>query len=115
MVSHSLPCAILCILKLIITIQRFCAKVMEKDEESQGVVVHFDGWSSRYDELLHIRGGRLRHLTQEQLKKKTRIRKPKVCDCVSEVHVCITIHSLCVMCALCVCVCDVCVCTCVGS
>lgn len=49
---------------------RFCAKIVEKDEETEEVLVHFDGWSSRYDELLHIGAGRLRRLSQEQLEKK---------------------------------------------
>ena len=57
--------------------KRFCAKVVDKDEETEEVVVHFDGWSSRYDELLHIRDGKLRHLTQEQL-EKTKAQKTKV-------------------------------------
>lgn len=49
---------------------RFSAKVVEKDEETEEVLVHFDGWSSRYDEFLHIGAGRLRRLSQEQLKKR---------------------------------------------
>ena len=52
--------------------------MVEKDEETEEVLVHFDGWSSRYDELLHIQAGRLRHLTPEQLEKKTKALKTKV-------------------------------------
>ena len=58
--------------------QRFRAKVVEKDEETGEVVVHFDGWSSRYDELIHIGEGRLRPLSQEQLQKASRTCKHKV-------------------------------------
>ena len=58
--------------------------MVEKEEESEEVVVHFEGWSSRYDELLHIKDGRLRHLTQEQLEKTRRTRKPKVCTLTEE-------------------------------
>ncbi|CAI8036315.1 PHD finger protein 20-like protein 1 [Geodia barretti] len=55
----------------------FRAKVVEKDEETGEVVVHFDGWSSRYDELIHIGEGRLRPLSQEQLQKASRTCKHK--------------------------------------
>lgn len=65
-------------LYIIVYCQRFCAKVVEKDEETQEVIVHFDGWSSRYDEVINISAGRLRPLTQELLLKTTRKRKPKV-------------------------------------
>ena len=58
--------------------QRFRAKVVEKDEETGEVVVHFDGWSSRYDELISIGEGRLRPLSQEQLQKASRTCKHKV-------------------------------------
>ena len=58
--------------------ERFCAKVVEKDDEEEEVVVHFDGWSSRYDEIIHIRDGRLRLLSAEQLAEKKKVRKPKV-------------------------------------
>jgi hypothetical protein len=55
----------------------FCAKVVEKDEETEEIVIHFDGWSSRYDELVHIGEGRLRHLSREQLQKTSRTCKHK--------------------------------------
>jgi len=29
---------------------RYTAKITEKDVEEEEVVVHFDGWSDRYDE-----------------------------------------------------------------
>ena len=52
--------------------------MVEKYEETEEVVVHFEGWSARYDELIHIKEGRLRHLSQEMLEKSIKTRKPKV-------------------------------------
>ena len=83
----------MCFIILCIYGDRFCAKVVEKDEEAEEVVVHFEGWSSRYDELLHIQERRLRCLSQEQLEKKARARKPKVRGSGREIAVgCFSIH-----------------------
>lgn len=54
--------------------------MVEKYEDIEEVVVHFDGWSARYDELIHVNEGRLRQLSQEQLLKCVRTRKLKVSD-----------------------------------
>ena len=54
--------------------------MVEKYEDTEEVVVHFDGWSARYDELIHVNEGRLRQMSQEQLLKCVRTRKPKVSD-----------------------------------
>ena len=51
---------------------RYTAKVTEKDVEDEEVVVHFDGWSSRYDEYVSIKSGRLRHISPEKLEQMER-------------------------------------------
>lgn len=62
----------------------YAAKVVEldiDDSEAEGeVLVHFERWSSRYDELVSVKSGRLRHLSLARLKQleKERERAKKV-------------------------------------
>ena len=55
---------------------RYVAKVLEIDEKSGEVLVHFDRWSSRYDEYIPIGSGRLRKLTANRLKELQKEREP---------------------------------------
>ena len=55
---------------------RYVAKVMEVDEDSGEVLVHFDRWSSRYDEYIPIAAGRLRKLTPSRLKALQKEKEP---------------------------------------
>lgn len=55
---------------------RYVAKVLEIDEDSGEVLVHFDRWSSRYDEYIPIGSGRLRKLTSNRLKELQKERVP---------------------------------------
>ena len=55
---------------------RYVAKVLEVDEEGKEVLVHFDRWSSRYDEFIPIGTGRLRKLTLSKLKEIQKERDP---------------------------------------
>ena len=55
---------------------RYVAKVLEIDEDSGEVLVHFDRWSSRYDEYILIGSGRLRKLTESRLKELQKEREP---------------------------------------
>ena len=43
--------------------------MVELDEEEGEVLVHFDRWSSRYDELIAISSGRLQSLSLAKLKE----------------------------------------------
>ncbi len=77
------------------------------DEDDKDVLVHFDGWSSRYDEYIEIDGGRLRVLSQEalQLAEQKRVKR-KVCVCVcARACVCVCVCA-CVCVRVCVCVCN---------
>ncbi|CAN7996074.1 unnamed protein product [Ixodes hexagonus] len=61
--------------------QWYPAKVVSLDEAEEEVLIHFEGWSSRYDEWLPLDSPRLRlathpHTRKEQLKKQTP-RKPE--------------------------------------
>lgn len=47
----------------------YAAKVVELDEKEGEVLVHFDRWSSRYDEFIAISSGRLQQLSLEKLKE----------------------------------------------
>ena len=56
------------------TVARFLAKVVETDEEEGEVLVHFSGWSSRFDEWVKLNSNRLRTpskdlLEQQELKR----------------------------------------------
>jgi len=57
----------------------YVAKVMEIEEEDNEVLVHFEKWSSRYDELIPLNSGRLHFLSsskqEEMEKEKEKIRK----------------------------------------
>ncbi len=50
--------------------------MLEIDEDSGEVLVHFDRWSSRYDEYILIGSGRLRKLTASRLKELQKEREP---------------------------------------
>ncbi|ESN94960.1 hypothetical protein HELRODRAFT_87257 [Helobdella robusta] len=41
----------------------YTAKIIGSDAEKDLVLVHFEGWNSRYDEWVHVRSNRLRPLT----------------------------------------------------
>ena len=47
----------------------YAARVVELDEKEGEVLVHFERWSSRYDELVPVNGGRLRRLSPARLKE----------------------------------------------
>ena len=81
---------------------RFVSKVVEVDEDENDVLVHFDGWSSRYDEYLEVGTGRLRWLSdqartrQQDNKKKVRGRplviRCRYSRCCMELHYHISIY-----------------------
>ena len=50
--------------------------MLEVDEDSGEVLVHFDRWSSRYDEYIPIGSSRLRKLTANRLKELQKEREP---------------------------------------
>lgn len=63
----------------------YAAKVVELDQEEKEVLVHFERWSSRYDELIPISGGRLRQLSEARLqeleKEKEKAKKVRQLNC----------------------------------
>ena len=69
--------------------------MVEKDKETEEIVVHFEGWSSRYDELIPIRDHRLRNLSQEMLEKTVRVRRPKAGVTITYIYiVCIMLSTI---------------------
>ena len=48
--------------------------MIEVDEDDGDVLVHFDRWSSRYDEYIQINSGQLRRLHPARLAKLTQER-----------------------------------------
>ncbi len=65
----------------------YAAKVLELDESSNEILVHFERWSSRYDESVPINSGRLRPLSlarQEELEKEKEKAKKVGCVCTHQ-------------------------------
>ena len=60
----------------------YVAKVVELEEGEGEVLIHFERWSSRYDELIAVKSGRLRQLSPARLKQlekeKEKIKKVDV-------------------------------------
>lgn len=60
----------------------YVAKVVELDESEGEVLIHFERWSSRYDEDVPVKSGRLRQLSPGRLKElekeKEKIKKVSV-------------------------------------
>ena len=62
---------------------RYMARIVEVDEDEGDVLVHFEGWSSRYDEYVEVGSDRLRILTAEALQRVDQLaRAKKVRTCV---------------------------------
>ena len=61
----------------------YVAKILELDESEGEVLVHFERWSSRYDEDIAVKSGRLRRLSETKLKElereKEKIKKVGAC------------------------------------
>ena len=57
----------------------YVAKVIDLEEEDNEVFVHFEKWSSRYDEFISLNSGRLHFLSvskqEEMEKEKEKIKK----------------------------------------
>ena len=49
---------------------RYAAKVIEVDEDEKDILVHFEGWSSRYDEYVEVESGRLKTLSSDLMQKE---------------------------------------------
>jgi len=68
----------------------YVARVVELVESEGEVLVHFERWSSRYDELIAVKSGRLRFLTEAKLRQLEleRERAKKVSGCqLDAVHI----------------------------
>lgn len=50
----------------------YVAKVVELEEEDKEVLVHFEKWSSRYDEYIPLKSGRLHLLSQSRQEEMER-------------------------------------------
>ena len=55
----------------------YTAKVVKLDRRKRGVLVHFEGWNSRFDEFIPIGGERLRHLSKAEAELKMEPSKVK--------------------------------------
>ncbi|XP_064455760.1 PHD finger protein 20-like isoform X2 [Ornithodoros turicata] len=53
------------------------AKVVTVDEEDGDVLIHFEGWSSRYDEWVSMDSPRLRYAPQQSTRKRLNLKSTK--------------------------------------
>ncbi len=75
---------------------RYSAKILEVDSEDITVLIHFEGWNSRYDEWIRMDSDRLRPSTRHSERKEKR-EKPLVKAVSSDRHkhnfTFVTVHS----------------------
>ncbi len=50
--------------------RRYPAKILEVDSEDLTVLIHFEGWNSRYDEWIRMESDRLRPATRHSGRKE---------------------------------------------
>lgn len=52
-----------------VVLRRYVARVVQVDQEEKEVLIHFEGWNSRYDEWISCNSFRLRPLSMENKRK----------------------------------------------
>ena len=52
-----------------IVLRRYVARVVQVDHEEREVLIHFEGWNTRYDEWISCNSFRLRQLSSENKRK----------------------------------------------
>ena len=50
-------------------LRRYVARVVQVDHEEKEVLIHFEGWNTRYDEWISCNSFRLRPLSSENKRK----------------------------------------------
>lgn len=64
MMPHSSVCLLVALI-----LHRYVARAIDKEQEENEVLVHFERWNSRYDEYIKISSQRLRALLPERREK----------------------------------------------
>ena len=57
---------------IVFTFFRYTARIMEIDPSDVSVLIHFDGWNSRFDEWMSMTSERLRCITRHSDRKDLR-------------------------------------------
>ena len=65
------------------TLFRYTAKIVNLDEVDKTVLIHFEGWNSRFDEWLGFESDRLRPLARVSARKEVakEVKALGVCTC----------------------------------
>ena len=54
------------------------SKIAKVDHKKKKILIHFEGWNSRYDEWVPFDSKKIRALPKEKIKSKSKIKELKV-------------------------------------
>ena len=59
---------------------RYVSKIAKVDHKKKKILIHFEGWNSRYDEWVSFDSKKIRPLPKEKVKSKSKTKEFKVSD-----------------------------------
>ena len=57
---------------------RYVSKIAKVDHKKKKILIHFEGWNSRYDEWVSFDSKKIRALPKEKVKSKSKVKEFKV-------------------------------------
>jgi PHD finger protein 20 len=54
------------------------SKIAKVDHKRRKILIHFEGWNSRYDEWVSFESKKIRALPKEKVKSKSKVKEFKV-------------------------------------
>ena len=57
---------------------RYVSKIAKVDHKKKKILIHFEGWNARYDEWVSFDSKKIRPLSKEKVKSKSRTKEFKV-------------------------------------
>lgn len=57
---------------------RYVSKIAKVDHKKKKILIHFEGWNSRYDEWVSFDSKKIRPLPKDKVKPKTKVKEVKV-------------------------------------
>ena len=57
---------------------RYVSKIAKVDHKKKKILIHFEGWNARYDEWVSFDSKKIRALSKEKVKSKTKVKEFKV-------------------------------------
>lgn len=65
---------------------RYVSKIAKVDPKKRKILIHFEGWNSRYDEWVSFDSKKIRPLPKEKMKPKMKGKELKVFTLVLNLH-----------------------------